>query len=80
MAAIVEEGDFPTNARIKCGEASKVRDEASDCHSSQLGGMVGRGGVAAGLQRLFGNSESFERAVPPPEKHLREKDLFQGVI
>jgi LmbE family N-acetylglucosaminyl deacetylase len=79
MAAIVEEGDFPTHARVSCDDVSKIRDEASDCHSSQLGGMVGRGGLAAGLQRLFNNSESFERALPPPEKHLHEKDLFEGV-
>ncbi len=79
IAAVVEEGNFPTHARISCGEVSEVRDEAVDCHSSQLGGMVGRAGVMASLQRFFGNSESFVRAVPEPTKHLHERDLFEGV-
>lgn len=80
IAAIVEEGNFPTHARIRCGEVSEIRDEATDCHSSQLGSMVAGGGVMAALQRLFGNSESFERAIPAAEKHLRERDLFEGVV
>jgi N-acetyl-1-D-myo-inositol-2-amino-2-deoxy-alpha-D-glucopyranoside deacetylase len=80
MAATVKEGNFPTHARIKCNEVGEIRDEAIDCHSSQLGGMVGQGGVMARIQKLFSNTESFQRAVPPPEKHLHEKDLFEGII
>jgi LmbE family N-acetylglucosaminyl deacetylase len=81
MAALVEEGDFPTHARIDCRSVSKVRDEATACHSSQLGGggMTQRGPVAL-LRRLLGSTERFMRAVPVPERGLRERDLFEGLV
>jgi hypothetical protein len=29
--------------------------------------------------RLFGAREQYMRAYPPPERGLKEKDLFEGV-
>jgi N-acetyl-1-D-myo-inositol-2-amino-2-deoxy-alpha-D-glucopyranoside deacetylase len=80
LASLVEEGDFPTHARINCKSVREIRDEATACHSSQLGGggMAQRGPVAF-LRRYFGLTETFMRAYPEPEKGLREKDLFEGV-
>jgi N-acetyl-1-D-myo-inositol-2-amino-2-deoxy-alpha-D-glucopyranoside deacetylase len=79
LASLVEEGDFPTHARINCRSVRQIRDEATACHSSQLGGggMAQRGPIAF-LRRYFGLTETFMRAYPPPEKGLRERDLFQG--
>jgi LmbE family N-acetylglucosaminyl deacetylase len=80
LATVVAEGDFPTHARINCRGVAKIRDEATACHTSQLGGggMNQRGPVAF-LRRLLGSNEMFMRAVPIAKKGLREKDLFEGV-
>jgi LmbE family N-acetylglucosaminyl deacetylase len=79
LATLVQEGNFPTHARINCRSVSEIRDEATACHSSQLGGSIGRKGPMAFLRRYLGNTETFMRAYPSPEDHLRETDLFAGV-
>jgi LmbE family N-acetylglucosaminyl deacetylase len=79
LASLVEEGDFPTHARINCRSVSGIRDEATACHASQLGGAIGRKGPMTFLRRYFGMTETFMRAVPEPERGLRERDLFEGV-
>ena len=79
LASLVKEGDFPTHARINCRSVGDLRDQASACHISQGGGTIGRVGPMTFLRRYFGSTESFMRAVPAPEKGLRERDLFEGV-
>ena len=79
LATVVKEGNFPTHARINCHSVGDIRDEATACHSSQLGGAIGRKGPMAFLRRYFGMTETFMRAYPPPENSLRERDLFEGV-
>jgi N-acetyl-1-D-myo-inositol-2-amino-2-deoxy-alpha-D-glucopyranoside deacetylase len=79
LAMLVKEGDFPTHARIDCRSVGHVRDEATACHTSQLGGAISRKGPMALLRRYFGMTETFMRAYPAPENGLREKDLFAGV-
>jgi N-acetyl-1-D-myo-inositol-2-amino-2-deoxy-alpha-D-glucopyranoside deacetylase len=79
LASLVEAGDFPTHARINCRSVSEIRDEATACHTSQLGGAIGRKGPMTVLRRYFGSTETFMRAYPPPENGLREKDLFSGI-
>jgi LmbE family N-acetylglucosaminyl deacetylase len=79
MAAIVKEGSFPTHAHINCRSVSRIRDEATACHESQLGGAIVRKGPMTFLRRWLGSTETFMRAYPPPEKDLYETDLFAGV-
>lgn len=79
LVSLVEEGDFPTHARIDCRSVSNLRDAASACHISQGGGTMGPKGLMTLLRHFIGSTENFMRAVPPPEKGLREKDLFEGV-
>jgi N-acetyl-1-D-myo-inositol-2-amino-2-deoxy-alpha-D-glucopyranoside deacetylase len=79
LATVVKEGSFPTHARINCRSVSEIRDEATACHSSQLGGAIGRKGPLTLLRRYFGSTESFMRAYPLPENGLREQDLFEGM-
>lgn len=79
IASLVEEGDFPTHARINCRSVSEIRDEATACHTSQLGGAIGRKGPMTILRRYFGSTESFMRAYPIPKNGLREHDLFEGI-
>jgi N-acetyl-1-D-myo-inositol-2-amino-2-deoxy-alpha-D-glucopyranoside deacetylase len=79
LATLVEEGDFPTHARINCRSVSSVRDAATACHVSQGGGVIGRKNPLSLLRRYFGSTESFMRAYPAPENGLYERDLFEGI-
>jgi N-acetyl-1-D-myo-inositol-2-amino-2-deoxy-alpha-D-glucopyranoside deacetylase len=79
LVTLVAEGDFPTHARIDCRSVNDIRSEATACHTSQLGGAIGRKGPMTILRRYFGLTETFMRAYPPQEKGLREGDLFEGV-
>ncbi len=79
LATIVKEGSFPTHAHINCRSVSEIRDEATACHSSQLGGAIRRKGPLTLLRRYFGSTDSFMRAYPIPENGLKEKDLFEGI-
>jgi LmbE family N-acetylglucosaminyl deacetylase len=79
LAAVVKDGIFPTHARIDCRSVSEIRDEATACHSSQLGGAIWRKGPLTFLRRYLGSTESFMRAFPMPENGLHERDLFAGV-
>lgn len=80
LATLVEEGNFPIHARIDCRSVSEIRDKASACHISQGGASMSRRGPIGILWRYFGSTETFMRALPLPEKRLRERDLFKGVI
>jgi N-acetyl-1-D-myo-inositol-2-amino-2-deoxy-alpha-D-glucopyranoside deacetylase len=80
LVSVAQEDNFPPHARINCRSVSTVRDEATACHSSQLGGAMWRRGPLAILRHYFGSTESFTRAVPPPKNRLRERDLFEGVM
>lgn len=80
LATLVKEGDFPIHARIDCRSVSEIRDKASACHISQGGASMSRRGPIGILWRYFGSTETFMRALPLPEKRLRERDLFKGII
>ncbi len=80
LERLVKEGDFPIHARIDCHRVKDIRDRASACHISQGGDTMSRRGPIGILWRYFGSTETFMRAVPPPEKGLSERDLFVGVI
>jgi LmbE family N-acetylglucosaminyl deacetylase len=79
LVDVVKEGNFPTHAYINCNSVLEIRDEATACHASQLGGSIARKGPMALIRRYLGKTETFTRAYPPPENHLRETDLFAGV-
>jgi LmbE family N-acetylglucosaminyl deacetylase len=79
LVSLVEEGDFPTHARIDCRSVSALRDAASACHISQGGGRMGPRGLMTLLRRFIGSTENFMRAYPAPEMGLREMDLFEGL-
>ncbi|MDK2981965.1 MAG: N-acetyl-D-myo-inositol-2-amino-2-deoxy-alpha-D-glucopyranoside deacetylase [Chloroflexota bacterium] len=70
--------EFPTNARIDYKKEARLREEASACHASQ-GGDRSSGYLVTWIMRIFSSSETFMRAVPPPEKGHVEKDLFEGI-
>ena len=79
LASIVEDGKFPTHARINCHTVAKEKQAAAACHASQLGGALPRRGIFSYLSRWLALTETFMRAYPPPQPHLRESDLFEGL-
>ena len=79
MAAIVEDGNFPVHARIRCGEVRAKKEAASACHASQLGGTLPRRNLLGLLRQWLASDEHYMRAYPPDEPGLRENDLFAGV-
>ena len=79
LAELVEGGDFPVHAQINFREAAEQRNAAAACHASQLDGGPPRRGWMGLVWRLFGAREQYMRAYPPPERGLKEKDLFEGV-
>ncbi len=79
LVALVEEGDFPTHAKIDYESVAPIKDSAAACHESQLFGGPPRRGIAAFLMRRTSRTDHFMRAVPPPVRGVIEKDLFQDV-
>ncbi len=73
----VAEAKFPINAVIDYREVADIRDRASACHASQGGARI-TGGVMGFFRKIFGISDQYMRAFPPPERK-KEKDLFQGI-
>lgn len=73
----IAEANFPVNAKIDYRKVLDKRDRASACHASQGGARI-TGGVMKKLRKVFGISDNYMRAYPPPDKHI-EKDLFEGI-
>jgi len=81
LLSLVEEGDFPVNARIDIRSVLEKKEAASACHASQLGGGTPRRGPIAWFLRQFsGKNELFMRAYPPLPGSQLEKDLFADVV
>jgi N-acetyl-1-D-myo-inositol-2-amino-2-deoxy-alpha-D-glucopyranoside deacetylase len=73
--------EFPVHAIIRLKKQSLImKNKASECHASQLGGgSLRRSGMMGLINRLFGQKDSYMRSYPPVTKHRIEKDLFEGV-
>lgn len=80
LTVLVAEGNFPVHARINCHSVVETRQRASACHVSQGGDSMNPKGLLGAVWRYFQDTETFMRALPLPEKGLRERDLFSGVI
>ena len=79
LAALVEEGDFPTHAVIDYRRAAKRKDAAAACHASQLDGAALRRGPLRWVLRWFGARDRFMRAYPPAGPDTHEDDLFAAI-
>lgn len=73
----IAEVNFPINAIVDYREVADIRDKASACHASQGGARI-TGGVMGLFRKIFGISDQYMRAFPPPEQK-KEKDLFEGI-
>ncbi len=79
LAALVEDGDFPTHAKIGYQPVAKIKDAAARCHASQLEGASLRRGPMRWVQYLIGRNDYFMRAYPPPREGIHERDLLAGI-
>jgi LmbE family N-acetylglucosaminyl deacetylase len=68
---------FPINAYVDYREVADIRDRASACHASQGGARI-TGGIMGLFRKIFGISDQYMRAYPPPGKK-KERDLFSGI-
>jgi LmbE family N-acetylglucosaminyl deacetylase len=73
----IAEAHFPIHAMVDYRSVVEKRDKASKSHASQ-GGARMTGGMMGWFRKIFGVSDQYMRAYPPPGKH-REKDLFDGI-
>ena len=79
LTSLVSE-DFPIHARIDYRTVMDLKMDASACHASQGGmGLGGGPWFMRFVTRLASGRDGFMRAYPPPEKGLREIDLFSGL-
>ena len=76
---LVETGDFPIHAKLNIRKYVAVRDAASACHRSQLGGGPPNNGFLGIALRLMAGYDYFMRAYPEASDGLIEQDLFEGV-
>jgi len=73
----IAQANFPLNARVDYRKVAEKKDLASACHASQGGARL-TSGFMLQLRKIFGVSDQFMRAYPPPNKRI-ERDLFEGV-
>lgn len=73
----IAQANFPLNARVDYRKVAEKKDLASACHASQGGARL-TSGFMLQLRKVFGVSDQFMRACPPPTKKI-ERDLFEGV-
>lgn len=75
------EHELPATTRIDIGAYYEIKQQAGDCHASQLAGPDSFWGrLPHWLARRLQSTEAFHRAVPPFRRSERvERDLFAGV-
>lgn len=67
---------FPVHASVDYRSVLEKKNLAVACHASQ-GGMRITVGALDFLRKIFGVSDQYMQAYPPPIKH-HQKDLFEG--
>lgn len=68
---------FPIHATVDYRDVIEKKNQAVACHASQ-GGMRITGGILEKLRKVFGISDQYMRAYPPPAGRP-ERDLFEGI-
>jgi LmbE family N-acetylglucosaminyl deacetylase len=80
LAAVLE-ADFPIHARIRLDSHSvDIKDRASLCYASQLGGRFQRNRLFKILDRLSVKNDYYMRAYPEADRLQCEDDLFAGIL
>jgi len=80
IASLAEVG-FPVHATISLSRRSiEKRNEATSCYTSQSDGGPPRPSFLGLIRKIFGRRDLYMRAHPLADKHLREKDLFDGLV
>ncbi len=73
--------ELPVTTRIDIGDYYEIKQQAGDCHSSQLSGPGSFWGrMPRWLMRRLQSTETFYRAAPPFQPGARmERNLFDGM-
>ena len=71
------EVDFPTHYKVAVGPYLGRKEQAGQCHASQVGPLQGR--LGGWFFRLLGGSETFMQARPEVTGKLHGRDLWEGV-
>lgn len=74
----VADARFPINAKVDYRSVLEKKNEAVACHVSQGGARI-TVGILDWFRKLFGISDQYMRAYPPPMKK-KERDLFDGIF
>lgn len=73
----IAQARFPVHATVDYRDVIDKKSQAVACHVSQ-GGMRITGGILDKLRKVFGVSDQYMRAYPPPSGRC-EIDLFEGI-
>ena len=76
---IVQSGNFPVHARVNYREVYSQKTAASHCHESQLSESSTPNPFMRLYNYLFGSTDYYMRAFPPPKNGSKEPDLFAGI-
>jgi len=71
--------EYPVHAAIRLsGKAIELKERATACHASQVGGASPRSGILGFISRITPKRDYYMRAYPKPDRRI-ESDLFEGI-
>jgi hypothetical protein len=78
----IAEHDYPPTTRIDVWPYYAIKQQASQCHTSQIDGGPGMfDRFPRFVQRRLNGYETFRQVEPGPvDERLKERDLFEGVV
>lgn len=76
LTALAKDPDTPPHVTINYRHYQDRKQNASQCHASQLGGVIPRNLLTEAYYRVFGRRDRFTRGYPPVPDSYRGSDLF----
>jgi LmbE family N-acetylglucosaminyl deacetylase len=80
LVALAGEVKFPINAVVDFRTVVDIRNQAAECHHSQLASGPPSSTLMNLVTRITGNKDWYMRAYPDGLTKSRERDLFEGVL
>lgn len=71
--------DYPAHAHINYRTVSSLKEDASNCHASQINFSTQSPWVLRLMRKLSASRDTFMQAEPPVPDTFRVKDLFAGL-
>ncbi|MGB9674245.1 MAG: PIG-L deacetylase family protein [Anaerolineales bacterium] len=79
MVEILQSGNFPVHAKINYRPVYGIKEAATRCHESQLGGAALNNPIIRQFNRFFSSTDYYMRAYPEGWDRKIERDLFSGI-